>query len=108
MKQKLLIACLILSAVNGAVGIGVGIGMRKYLPPMIPLWYSRAWGESQLANNYWFVGIAVGSMILGIGLALLINRIKIEKELQTMMLATLGIAQLIMCLGLLRIVFLIL
>lgn len=27
----------------------------KKLPPMVPLWYSRPWGEDQLAHPFWLL-----------------------------------------------------
>ena len=43
---NILIVLIVFSVAN------VAIMMRK-LPPQIPLWLSRPWGESQLAAPYW-------------------------------------------------------
>ena len=32
------------------------------LPPEVPLWYSRPWGESQLANSLWLFLLPLGSV----------------------------------------------
>ena len=33
------------------------------LPPELPLWFSRPWGEDQLASPYWLVLLPISSML---------------------------------------------
>lgn len=33
------------------------------LPPKVPLWFSRPWGEDQLASPFWLMLLPVSSMV---------------------------------------------
>jgi hypothetical protein len=35
-----------------------------YLPPMVPLWYSRPWGADQLASPLWLFLLPLGGMLI--------------------------------------------
>lgn len=42
-----------------------------FLPPQVPLWFSRPWGADQLASPYWLVLLPVSSLVwYGIDLAI--------------------------------------
>jgi len=36
----------------------------KYLPPLVPLWYTRPWGEAQLATPAWLWLLPISSILL--------------------------------------------
>jgi hypothetical protein len=44
------------------------------LPPAIPLWYSRPWGEEQLAHPLWLLVLPAGSVIVFIANTALASR----------------------------------
>jgi len=54
--HKFVIALFILS-------VGLLLWRFPILPPEIPLWFSRPWGEDQLASPYWLILLPVSSMI---------------------------------------------
>ncbi len=36
----------------------------NHLPPMVPLWYSRAWGADQLAQPYWLFVLPLAALLI--------------------------------------------
>ena len=36
----------------------------RSLPPQVPIWYSRPWGESQLTSPYWLLILPITSILL--------------------------------------------
>lgn len=36
--------------------------MWQRLPPEVPLWYSRPWGEAQLTHPFWLFLLPLGSL----------------------------------------------
>lgn len=45
-----------------AFGILMIIVRWNRLPPSVPLWYSRPWGEDQLAGPFWLFLLPVGGL----------------------------------------------
>lgn len=43
--------------------LAVTLWRWKFLPPAVPLWYSRPWGEDQLAHPVWLFLLPVGALI---------------------------------------------
>lgn len=37
---------------------------KSSLPPAVPLWFSRPWGEDQLAHPLWLVALPVGNLLI--------------------------------------------
>jgi hypothetical protein len=63
--HKFVIALLILS-------IGLLIWRFPELPPRVPIWFSRPWGEDQLASPYWLF-LLPASSIMWYGIDLLLG-----------------------------------
>lgn len=79
----------------------------RQLPPLVPLWYSRPWGQDQLAPT-WQLGILpLGGLISQLLIGLLVYYFKPESFLAKTALVVSIVAQVILTLGLLRIVLLI-
>jgi hypothetical protein len=60
--DKLKLGNEVVAATATAVGLFVGLLFGKILPPTIPLFYSRPWGEEQLASPLWLslpLGMAI-------------------------------------------------
>lgn len=36
----------------------------KHLPPLVPLWYDKAWGAEQLADPHWLFILPIASFII--------------------------------------------
>lgn len=53
-------AAVILQGILGVVTIAWS---WRHLPPAVPLWYSRPWGEDRLASP-WFLFLPIGTAIL--------------------------------------------
>lgn len=46
------------------LGLGTILMRRNFLPEKVPLFYSRPWGEEQLASKNWLFLIPLSSLIL--------------------------------------------
>src|SRR4030042_6687232 len=46
------------------LSIGVILLRFQLLPPAVPLWFSRTWGEERLAHPIWLLLLPVSSLIL--------------------------------------------
>lgn len=53
--HKFILALFVLS-------IGILIWKWRALPPLVPIWYSRPWGASQLASPYWLLILPLASI----------------------------------------------
>lgn len=101
--EKGLVAMIMVAVVGG---VGVGWIFRKDLPPQIPLWYSRPWGEEQLAPKWALMvpaALAVGIGLLGIASGRVIK----DRVLVTLVGGGCLIAQVILVLGMWRIIWLV-
>lgn len=87
-------------------GIGLLAVFRKDLPAEVPLLYSRPWGQDQLVNSWWLWAIPACGLIIGISLTELAKKMS-DSPLSAMVLASALVLQLILILGLLRIVLLV-
>lgn len=47
--------------------VGLVVLFRQQLPPEVPIFYSRPWGESQLADARWLVILPAVSFIVSLG-----------------------------------------
>lgn len=84
--------------------IGVLLMFWKYLPPEVPLWYGRPWGQDMLSPKFglWWVPIIVICFhITGITLYRLL---KTDSLLSGLILATTSVSQIVCTLALLRII----
>lgn len=76
------------------------------LPPQVPLWYSRPWGEEQLTNPAALWSIPVIILILG-GVSEVVTRKLKDKVLETLLAGAVAGVQIILAIGLVRIVTLV-
>lgn len=94
-------------AITTALGIAVWLIFRSQLPPVVPWFYSQPWGEGQLVTNWWLL-LAPG---LGILVAVIFGAISmlkiVERTLAAMTLAASIVIQLVLCLGLLRVILIV-
>lgn len=90
----------------GVVLSGLLVVYHKRLPRQVPIWYTKPWGEEQLADPRWLwseVGLAVGiGLVAGVS-----SRRTRDGVLAGMVLASSITAQAILTLGLLRIIILV-
>lgn len=86
------------------LGTGVLMVFWKNLPPEVPLLYSRPWGEDQLVSPYflWMIPLLAG--LVGIGLGAIAGKAQEDKILPAMILISSMVIQLIMALGLVKII----
>lgn len=100
-----------LAGVAGCLAVGLGLWeiFNNRLPPQVPLWYSKPWGEMQLATPAWLLVIPTMGAMCGITLAWLSNRgLKNDQVLAIIFLTTSLVIQTMLMLGMLRIVLLVL
>ncbi|MEK7129737.1 MAG: hypothetical protein AAB803_01845, partial [Patescibacteria group bacterium] len=45
------------------LSVAITLWRWKFLPPAVPLWYSRPWGEDQLAHPLWLFLLPVGALL---------------------------------------------
>lgn len=76
------------------------------LPPLVPLWYSRPWGEDQLARPVWLWVIPAIVVVLGMG-GEVIKRLLKDAVLETLLAWAIAGAQIILTVGLARIIILV-
>lgn len=89
------------------VTLGLLVVYWRSLPPEVPLWYSRPWGQEQLASPYWLWLVPI--LILSVtGITTLGSRY-IRHDILLLNLWTTGgiVVQLILALALVRIVWLV-
>ena len=94
-------------AALGAIAVGVALLFGKQLPPQIPLFYSRPWGEEQLAPPIRLLIPVLFALATGFVMRIMAAAVKQETVLAAMMLATSLAVQIIIALGLLRIIILV-
>lgn len=75
-KPKLLAKLSLANVLVIALGLGTILAKRSFLPEKVPLFYSRPWGEEQLAGKDWLFVIPLAS------LAILVFSNRVEKLLQ--------------------------
>lgn len=63
-KQKLLSKLTLVNISIIILGLGTILARRSFLPEKIPLFYSRPWGEEQLASKNWLFLIPFSSLIV--------------------------------------------
>ncbi|MBI2008514.1 hypothetical protein HYS82_02550 [Candidatus Amesbacteria bacterium] len=76
------------------------------LPPQVPLWYSRPWGEEQLASPAILWSIPAVIIILG-GISEVVRRKLADKVLETLLVGAVAGTQVILAVGLVRIITLV-
>lgn len=88
---------------GGAVTAGLAWQYYMKMPPVVPLWYSRPWGETQLAAPIYLAVLPVLAIGGGVAIQWLALRLR-EPVLATLLIASAIVGELIFILGLLRIV----
>ncbi len=85
----------------------VGILILRKLPPQVPVFYSRPWGENQLGKPIELL-IPVGCSWFFAWLTIQINRrFQIDETLKVLIMGAAIVAEIIMLAGILRIIFVI-
>lgn len=97
----------IVAAAAVAVGLGVGLFFGKALPPSVPLFYSRPWGEEQLVPNYWLAIPPLLAVVISICSVFVSKLLKDEPVLNVITLASGMMVSIILIMGMLRSVMLI-
>lgn len=102
--QRAILTNLVTLTVCLAVAVCVPIAFRTKLPPEIPLWYSKPWGEGQLAKPVWLAMGPVLSAGVGIISHLTARKLTGEKLLAVIACYSGATVQIVLVLGLVRIV----
>lgn len=88
-------------------GIGLWFMSLKHLPPQVPLFYSRPWGEEQLADPR-FLWLPIGIMvIIAMVTTLSVTKLKLDRVLAAMLLGAGLTTEIILLLAVIRIVILV-
>lgn len=93
-----------------AAGVAVSGGLLAVfwtkLPPVVPMWYSRPWGEDQLARPVFLWAIPAIVLVLGVGGEAIKGFLK-DAVLKTLLAWAVVAAQIILTAGLARIIMLV-
>lgn len=97
----------IMGAAAVAIGIGWKIAWAQNIPPQIPLFYSKPWGDEQLAEPSW-IWAPIVMTVMAAGIILIANK-KLTKYpvLQTTTSIAALISQIILVTAIIRIIVLI-
>jgi vacuolar-type H+-ATPase subunit I/STV1 len=96
-----------MTAMVVAIGIGIWLVLAKSLPSQLPLFYSRPWGEEQLAgSSVLWLPLAIAIMV-AVLVTLVTRKLRLEKVLAAMLIAAGTITEVILLLAVLRIVVLV-
>jgi len=107
MASRASLLAAIVSVTALVAGIGSWLLYHKSLPPQIPLFYSQPWGEEQLADPKW-LAIPIGlGLAIGAGLGVIAARMKGDPILSSIISTTAIIVQVVLVLGVIRIVWMI-
>jgi hypothetical protein len=85
----------------------VMLGWGNKIPPQVPLFYSRPWGEDQLADKMWLWIPAGIAGLVALFETVIIRRFKPEPVLGVLILGTGLLTQIILILATVRIIFLV-
>ena len=91
---------------GGIVGaVGITVGFYRRLPAEIPLWFSRPWGQAQLANKEWIIvlpGSLIGITLITLLVAGMVYRE--EKLLARMVIGGMGLVGFLLIYALIKII----
>ncbi len=88
----------------GTVAFGIWMAFGTRMPPQVPVFFSRPWGETQLASPSTLLIIPGMSVVLGITTSIVLFKAKTESVLLGIIAATSIVGQIILGTALLRIV----
>lgn len=106
LRSRITVWSWILTATFVGITAGVTGVFWKQIPPQIPIFYSRAWGEAQLGSPIWLFGVAVVIAVLG-GVGFVAAKKIGDLVLCFMVTCLILVAQVVMTLGVLRILMLV-
>jgi hypothetical protein len=86
------------------VGFGLLAMFWKSLPPEVPLFYSRPWGQDQLVSPYFLWTVPLLGTALGLLGGFISQRVTTDKVLRGILIGSILVIQIILILGLIRIV----
>lgn len=88
------------------LGIYIGLFLRNKLPPQIPLFYSKPWGEEQLAKP---IQLIIPFVLIGVcsGLFGIVKKAVHDEVLKSLILGGVVVIEILFLLAILRIVLII-
>lgn len=96
-----------ITTIVAAVGLGSLAIFYKNLPPLVPLFYTLSWGDDQIVAKPWLFLLPGLTIVAGLLAALLISKVKLERLLLYICLGSLWVFEVIVMLGLVRIIWLV-
>jgi hypothetical protein len=89
------------------MGVGVWIITSKHLPPQVPLFYSRPWGEEQLADTrFLWLPLLIAGVVATI-VTLAVKKFNLDRVLAVILTGAAMITEIILILAVLRTVILV-
>ena len=95
------------AAASLATGGGLWLVFSRQMPPQVPLWYSQPWGEAQLGRPAEILVLPAMAMGIGVACGWISKRLMRHPPLSAMLAAASIVTQVILMLGMLRIVLLV-
>jgi len=96
-----------MTTVLTAVSLGILAIFYRNLPPQVPLLYTLSWGDEQIVTRPWLFLLPGLIIMTGVVTAFVISKLKLERLLLYICLGSVWTFQLIVMLGLVRIVWLV-
>ena len=96
-----------LAVTSVVIAVGLLITYRGNLPLQVPLWYSRPWGEEQLASPYWLWLMPILILMIAVVSHLGGQWLKREELLANIWLIGGMVTQFILTLAIVRIVWIV-
>jgi hypothetical protein len=105
--KQLLTLSLSIMGLTTALTAGLALALGRILPPQIPLYYSRPWGEEQLGEPWGLLILSCLALVSGIGGYFFAKKAKKDTVLGLIVLICSIVIQLIIMTGGIRILFLV-
>lgn len=108
-RTRKLLATLSLATtgLTGALTAGLALTLGRFLPPQVPLYYTRPWGEEQLGKPWGLLILSGLALLAGIGGYFFAKNPKEESVISLIILACSIVIQLMIVAGGIRILFLV-
>jgi hypothetical protein len=105
--QRMILWQWVIIAAGILMGLGIWLIALKHLPPQVPLFYSRPWGEEQLVGTSFLWLPLVLTLVTGLLTAMAVNKFIQDRVLAAILMGSGITTEIILVLAVLRTVILV-